>query len=944
MRPPTQRRATGLGALLALLLMSGAALAIGEQTGRLKGIVTDAQSGARMPGATVSVSSPALIGGARTTLTDQEGRYELDGLPPGSYRVQVAYPDMVPAVRTASVAPGLATQVNIAWSPEASATQSIQLVEKQPLTRPDSTQAGTVLRYPALAKLPTRRSYQEVTQQVAGVTTDPNPRNTNPAIKGGLFLHNHYLVDGLDITDPVTGTFSTNLSFDATSAIDVLTSGMEAQYNSLGGVINVITVAGADQAHVNASVYGGLQALATKGSYGPNLYDGAQPFNDSPTPASNSLQLNLTAGGPIIKQRRWVSGSYELRLAEQSVVKAPPLGPLGVQHPPLTSVEHLARLKLTYAPASNHRLNFSGNLNPFILNNLGGGNSTLGAAENRQDGNNAFGVASWDWFLSPALTSNVQAGFLWSHLDNGPQGLLGSIDTTGCMMFDARNCSYDPNRARHVNSVDGTAWYQGGSHQINNRYRVQLDPSLTWRGRLLGRHDAKVGLQLQHSYRTRDFSVPGEFVFTDRTTPPRGLEAGLCDPMTNPDACFARTRNDPFTAHEAGLGAGLYLQDRWWTPLQRLTVVPGIRVDWGRTTDRKGREVSELFGVGPRLGFVVDLTGDGRATAFAHYGRHTETLSLLTASSVAAVEAATPETKVWDPMAKDFTTVVDRAGGEGNLRVDHDAKTPHVDEASGGLRAEIAASTSIELDYTFRHYANLWAARETNRIWDPTGARVVGWADPTKPNQDIYVFTTPDDNERTYHGFDLIAQGNPTRNWDLGASYTLSWLFGPALTIFSQNASISQYDNVRQRRFFDGFLPGDVRHNVKVYGSYTFRDRLSIGLNFSHATGGPLTKAFAEGTSTNYRSPLGTEPGAGNDLNAISSFRLPDRTMLDVRVVCNLLPRRLQHRLNVIADLFNAFNSQTPTALETRDLPTFGQATASRQPPLRVQLALQYLY
>jgi hypothetical protein len=937
--------------LLAILAPARRARAIGEQTGRIKGIVSDAQSGARLPGATVSASSPALIGGARSVITDESGRYELDNLPPGLYRLEISYAGTVANVRVATVQPGLATQVNVAWTAESGATESVRVVERTPLTRPDSTQAGTLLRYPSLAKLPTRRSYQDVTQLVAGVTPDPNPRNPNPNIKGGLYLHNHYLVDGLDITDPVTGTLTSNLTFDATEAVDVLTSGMEAQYNTLGGVINVLTLAGSDELDVNASVYGGLPQLSAKGSNGSALYDGAQPFNTSPSPGSRSLQFNVTAGGPIVKRRLWVSGSYELRLAETSVVKAPPLGlpaagspPLGIQHPPLTSVEHLARLKLTYAPNDRHRFNLSGNFNPGGLNNLTGGNSMLGVAENHQDFNSAFGVISWDWLAGRRLSTNLQAGFLWTLLDNGPQGLLGDVDKAGCDQFDPKNCSYDPSRARHVNSVDGTAWYQGGSRQINNRYRVQVDPSVTLRGHLLGRHDAKAGLQLQYSYRTRDFSVPGEFVFTDRTSPPRPLEMGLCDPTTNPDACFARTRNDPFTAHEAGFGAGIYLQDRWWTPLSRLTVVPGLRFDWGRTTDRKGREVSNLSGLAPRLGVVVNLSGDGRSTAFAHYGRYTETISLLTASSVDGVEAGTSETRLWDPAQKSFTTLIDKQGGEGGIIVDHGAKTPHVDEASGGLRAEIAPLSSVELDYTFRHYANLWAAREINAIWDPTGARVVGWLDPQKMNQAVYLFTTPDDNERTYHGFDLIAQGSPTRSWDFGASYTLSWLFGPGNTVFGQNANFSQYDNPRQKRFYDGFLPGDVRHNVKIFGSYTFRDRFSVGLNFAYATGGPLTKTFAEGTTTNYRSPLGTEPGAGNDPQAISEFRMPDRTVVDLRVDCNLLPERFHQKLNLIADIFNAFNTQTPTALESRDIPTFGQATSTRQQPLRIQLALQYLY
>jgi hypothetical protein len=932
--------------LLALIAPPRRAGAIGEQTGRIKGIVTDAQSGVRLPGATVSVSSPAMIGGARSVLTDAGGRYQLDNLPPGQYRVEVSYPETVPTVRTAVVQPGVATQVNVAWSAE-SGTTEVRVVERTPLTRPDSTQAGETLRYQPLNRLPTQRNYQDVSQLVAGVAHDPNPRNPNPIIKGGLYNLNHYLVDGLDITDPETGTFTSNLTFDATEAVDVLTSGMEAQYNSLSGVINVITLSGSDEAHVNASAYGSLGALAAKGSYGSNIYDGIQPFNHSPIPDNQAFQFSLTAGGPIVKQRLWISGSYELRLSEQSVVKAPPLGvpPLNIQHPALTTFEQLGRLKLTYAPSSEHRINVSANIDPGSFNNGSGGNSSLGVAENHQDFRTLFGVLSWDWFAGPHVSTNVRGGFLWEHLENGPQGLLGSIDTTGCQLFDPKNCTYDPNRPQHVNTVDGTVWYQGGTHQISDRYRVQVDPSVTLRGHFLGRHDAKAGLQLEYSYRLRDFSIPGEFVYFDRTTPGRPLEAGLCDPVTSPDACLARTRTSPYKAHGAGWGTGLYLQDRWWTPLSRLTVVPGLRFDWGLTTDRLGRTASNLFGVAPRLGAIVDLTGDGRATAFAHYGRHTETMSLLTGSVVDYGELAVSETFLWDPSKKDFTIPAGTQGGVTGIVVDHNAKTPHMDEVSGGVRTEIAPGSLLELDYTFRHYANLWSAVETNRIWDPTGTRPVGWLDPTKTNQDVYVLTTPDDNERTYQGFDLIAQGSPTKNWDFGASYTLSWLYGSAITIYGQSSGFDQYDNRRQKRFYDGFLPGDIRHNLKVFGSYTFSDRLSIGLNFAYATGIPLTKTYNDaGVFNFYRSPLGTEPGQGNNVQGISEFRTPDRATVDVRVVCNLFPRRIAQKLNLIVDLFNAFNRQTPLTLELRDLPTFGQATSARQAPLRVQLALQYLY
>jgi hypothetical protein len=671
-----------------------------------------------------------------------------------------------------------------------------------------------------------------------------------------------------------------------------------------------------------------------------------QPFNHSPVADNQAYQFSLNAGGPIRKQRLWVSGSYELRYSEQSVLKAPPLGvpPLNIQHPPFTTTEHLGRLKLTYAPNQRHLVNVSTHADLGALRNGAGGNSGLGVSESGQDLRQLYAVAAWDWFAGPRVSTNVRGGFLWEHLDNGPQGVLGKIDTTGCQLFDPKNCTYDPNRARHINTVDNTVWYQGGTRQIADRYRVQIDPSVTLRGHLLGRHDAKAGLQLEYSYRLRDLSVPGEFVYFDRTTPARPLEAGICDPKTNPDACFARQRTAPSKSHGAGYGVGVYLQDRWWTPLSRLTVVPGLRFDWGLTTDPKGRTATNLSSFAPRLGAIVDLTGDGRATAFAHYGRYTETLSLLT-SSVFDYAESVSETFLWDPAKKEFSIPFGAQGGALGILVDHDAKTPHMDELSGGVRAEIAPSSTLELDYTFRHYDNLWAAVETNRIWDPTGTRPVGWLDPTKMNQDIYLLTTPDDNERTYQGFDLIAQGSPTRNWDFGASYTLSWLYGSAVTVYGQSSGFHQYDNRRQARFYDGFLPGDVRHNVKVFGSYTFRDRLSVGANVAYVTGAPLTKTYnIAGDFNFYRSPLGTEPGSGNDLNTISEYREPDRTVVDVRVVCNVLPRRFRQTLNLIGDFFNVFNRQTPLVLEARDVPTFGQATSVRQLPLRVQLALQYLY
>ena len=56
-------------------------------TGAIAGTVTD-NTGAVLPGATVTVSGARLIGGTQTVVTDQAGTYRFDRLPPGSYDVK----------------------------------------------------------------------------------------------------------------------------------------------------------------------------------------------------------------------------------------------------------------------------------------------------------------------------------------------------------------------------------------------------------------------------------------------------------------------------------------------------------------------------------------------------------------------------------------------------------------------------------------------------------------------------------------------------------------------------------------------------------------------------------------------------------------------------------------------------------------------------------------
>jgi hypothetical protein len=925
----SKNRLVFLGAALCALATFSPrpARAVGEQFARVRGVVTNEVTGESLEGVTVEATSSALIGPSRTTMTMGNGRYELNNLPPGDYTLSFSYPGTVPAVRKLTLLQGESATLNLDFDLQSQETETVTVTSRQ-LTKPDSAQTGAVREVATANKLPTGRSYQGLATQVPGTSGGANPN-----IKGGSTRQNKYLIDGMDVSDPLLSTFAQNLTFDSMQSVEVITGGMDAEYNALGGIINVITRGGSEKFHGEASVYVNHQKLSAKGTYGPNSFDGYQPFNETQVGANQSVQASFNVGGPILHKKLWYGATYEFIYTEASAVKGPPLGvpPFSIQHPPRVFTGHNVRLNLSYAVAPKHMLWLSARTDPATITNIDQGNTRLGVAEDIQKQGGYTVSGGWDWTISERLTAGLQIGFLHNFLDNTPMGWVRDIDTTGCDQFAAINCKYDRNRPQHVNLFDNTTWHQGGYVSFDRRDRLQIDPYAKLKLLLLGTHNLKTGIQTQILQHRRDYSVPGKSTYTDRGTMP--LEAGLCDPANPGPSCFLRDDTDPFNVVEKGYGVGFYVQDRWWTPLTWLTLTPGLRFDWGHSTDYLDRPVSTLFGLAPRFGFNADLTQDGRNIFFGYYGRATEPINLVISANTSSTEASVTKTFRWS-QADMMWNLDSTDGGPGGIKINGSPKMPHSDEITFGFRREIFPNTVGSVEYTWKRIANTWNLLEENRIWDPTGTRVVDFADPKAAGRTVYNYTTPDDPV-WYRGLILSTEGQPSANWEYSASYTLSW------TTFLDTA-----DNPRQQQFYKGYSGTDIRHYFRVLASYDLTKDLSMGWTFNYQSGTPLTKGFfnvQDGGYTNYRSPSGTNPSMANDPKAISEFRIPDFMQLDVRLSYDVMPHIWRHRLRLVFDAFNVLNQSIPTGLTASDIARFGQVSA-RQRPRRIQLGLAYTY
>ena len=157
--------------------------------------------------------------------------------------------------------------------------------------------------------------------------------------------------------------------------------------------------------------------------------------------------------------------------------------------------------------------------------------------------------------------------------------------------------------------------------------------------------------------------------------------------------------------------------------------------------------------------------------------------------------------------------------------------------------------------------------------------------------------------------------------------------------------------NPRLSPLFNGDTPDNYRHFLKGLVDYHFDFGLNVGLRFQYRSGQPQWQSFrspADSSFTLYRTPRGTDTGISNGVAATnnpqlwSDFRLPDQFPLDLQVGYNLQKLTGQN-IDLMMMIFNLLNIATPTAIDTRDGATYGQATR-RLENLLAEFVIRYRY
>ncbi|MGH9335309.1 MAG: carboxypeptidase-like regulatory domain-containing protein, partial [Vicinamibacteria bacterium] len=153
--------------LIVSLLAVGFAAA--QTTGNIDGTVSD-DTGAVLPGANVTISSEALLGGSRSTVTNDRGTFRFPSLAIGDYSVQAELPGFE-TVRVDNVAVGLGATATVPITLKvASVSETVTVVGESPIVDVRNAGTGTNFDNEILEEVPTRRQMADLMQLAPGMT------------------------------------------------------------------------------------------------------------------------------------------------------------------------------------------------------------------------------------------------------------------------------------------------------------------------------------------------------------------------------------------------------------------------------------------------------------------------------------------------------------------------------------------------------------------------------------------------------------------------------------------------------------------------------------------------------------------------------------------------------------------------------------------------------
>jgi hypothetical protein len=315
--PPRRLRSLVVGFALVLACVP-VARAVAQVADAIIEIVASDESGAALPGVTVTVTRPDT-GFQLTLVTDSAGSVRALGLVPGTYDIKFELPGFGTVVEKGlTVRVGQTARV-AAPLKVAQLSETVNVTAQAPLVDVFKTDSSTNIVPEQIQSLPVAdRDFQRLAFLAPGVQRE---RGGNRFIGNGPVIgaagnasQATIMVDGVDFTDPTLGLARARFSQEAISEFRVITNRFDPEIGgSAGGALSIVTKSGTNDVKGSAFGFFRDKALRKQGELDLKKNDYSRQ------------QYGGTLGGPVVKDRTHFFMSFE-QVSEDTIVPFRPGG------------------------------------------------------------------------------------------------------------------------------------------------------------------------------------------------------------------------------------------------------------------------------------------------------------------------------------------------------------------------------------------------------------------------------------------------------------------------------------------------------------------------------------------------------------------------------------------------------------------------------------------
>ena len=861
-----------------------------QQTGAITGRATDT-SGGTLPGVTVSITSPNMIGGARTAVTDGQGVYRFTLLSGGQYKISFVLPGFATLnIEGVTLNAGATATINGKMD-VAALQESVTVTSQSPTIDLESANVAVNWDQQKLDDLPSSRSLTALVSMIPGLYatafdvggsnfgtgSGPTARTFGRA-GGGVVSY-----DGM-IWDQTYGDFGTYEEAQITTAA----KGADAM--NPGVTMNLVlksgsnTFKGVGSANYQSGDFQGKNitpALLAKGyAPGVNKFTSYKDFYGE-------------IGGPILKDRLWFYASHRdassgnlipgfISLADRQQVEfytklQDPTGKVTYQMTKNNKFEGMFQVGRKWQPyrTASRFVPLESTQNQDSWSLVGPSFKYLSILSSR---------ATFDASLQ-------RGGYWWPDVPWTTDVRKSDLATTavrGSFLETDRT----PRRWQYGATFAYFANFWGRNHELKSGY-------LGWRNL---QSTQNIGYPNQQQYRYR--SVTGD--------------AG-CNETANYDGCFTRpdsvlVYDYPNTTASGEWYNSAYINDKI-TVSRKLTLNLGLRFDrYSSFLPEQGnpgsgpfatKNIFEYKGEGnfpiyqtlvPRISAVYDLTGEGRVAVRTSYGRYVGGSSGASANpgpggaDVNSNAIITRTYSNWDgripyvPVAANLTST---AGGGTNRSIDPDLKGPFVDEYTAGLDLGLSRALTLQFNYVRKIDGNsnmainlalpYEAYTVTRTGIDPGRDNVTGTAD----DKTLVVYSVPSTyptfgqnierrvqatGNNRYHAFGTTLNKQLSNNYSFLVSFDADYrdlrdnaprnpneaLYGPGITT-GNNYGVQNFQ----------FAQSSWNYSMRVSGSYQLPWGLMFASSFLSQSGEPYFREVQIRDANNTNIAIRVESQAG---------------------------------------------------------------------------------